>query len=138
MNGHELAACLKAYRRARASEAEIPRHDPRVRDRKGVQGPRQLALIREEPSPEPRPPSTRKPADLLRDAEPLRVGASIPQPLDTRLDALVRTAERAGERTNRRELVAALILATPTAPTELADLLHRYRRAPDRRRRLRG
>jgi hypothetical protein len=62
-------------------------------------------------------------------AEPHEIGAKVPGPLSGRLDALVEVAEAAGERTNRKELLAALILAAPASGKELARLLKRYRKA---------
>ena len=55
---------------------------------------------------------------------------SWPADIDDRLNLLVRAAAAAGERTNRAELLAALVAAADTAPDQLADLLHRYRRLP--------
>ncbi|GCE01851.1 hypothetical protein EHYA_09625 [Embleya hyalina] len=51
-----------------------------------------------------------------------------PQEIDARLDLLVRAATEAGERTNRSELLAALIASTKTTPKKLADTLRAYRR----------
>jgi hypothetical protein len=58
-----------------------------------------------------------------------RVGLDLPPPIDARIDALRQEVEAAGERTNRKELVAALLLAAPSDAEELARLLKRYRLA---------
>ncbi|MFC6067032.1 hypothetical protein [Streptomyces ochraceiscleroticus] len=55
---------------------------------------------------------------------------SWPTDIDRRLNLLVRAAAAAGERTNRAELLAALVTAAETDPDQLAELLHRYRRLP--------
>src|SRR3954453_7097711 len=68
--------------------------------------------------------------EFLRDWENRPVGLALPAPLSHRLDALVELAESAGQNTNRRELVAALILAATESPGELARLVERYRTAP--------
>src|SRR5690348_6147009 len=67
-----------------------------------------------------------------------RVGLSLPAPVSDRLDDLVTLAEATGERTNRKELVASLILAAPSAGEEVAVLLHNYRHAKARTARLSG
>ncbi|MFF5219508.1 hypothetical protein [Micromonospora sp. NPDC000442] len=61
-----------------------------------------------------------------------RIGLSLPGPISDRLDDLVALAEEAGERTNRKELVASLILAAPSVSGEISVLLHNYRRAKAR------
>ena len=52
-----------------------------------------------------------------------------PIPLDEHLDRLRERVESVGERTNRRELAAALLFAAPKDADELAVLLKRYRTA---------
>ena len=58
-----------------------------------------------------------------------QVSFRIPLALDQRLDALVQRAEDAGERTNRRELLAALLYAVDLSGDNLGDALRAYRRA---------
>ena len=58
------------------------------------------------------------------------VGLSLPLPISARLDLLVALAEQAGERTSRKEIVAACILASPDGAEELVRWLHVYRRSP--------
>jgi hypothetical protein len=72
---------------------------------------------------------TYDPDDSLADAEALQIGIAIPGPLSGRLDALVARAHATGERTNRKELLAALILAASDSDRQLTRLVRRYRRA---------
>jgi hypothetical protein len=73
---------------------------------------------------------------LLRDCPEKRVGLDLPAPLSERLDDLVRLAEDVGDRTNRKELMASLILAAPEAGESLSALLRAYRQASARAARL--
>ena len=75
-------------------------------------------------------PGTEIPLDTPLPRSPDRsVGLVLPVVLSDRLDRLVLIAEQHGERTSRREIVAALLLAAkPSGPT-LSQLIHRYRRA---------
>lgn len=61
-----------------------------------------------------------------------RIGLSLPAPISERLDDLVTLAEQTGERTNRKELIASLILAASTTGEEVAALLRNYRQAKAR------
>lgn len=61
-----------------------------------------------------------------------RIGLSLPAPISERLDDLVALVEAAGERTNRKELVALLILAAPREAEEVSVLLREYRRTKAR------
>jgi DNA-binding winged helix-turn-helix (wHTH) protein len=65
----------------------------------------------------------------LRDSPEEGIGVVVPAVLSDRIDALVVLVEEAGERTSRKELIAALILATSVVSDELATTLRRYRRA---------
>ncbi len=65
----------------------------------------------------------------MADATAFQIGIAVPGPLSARLDALVKRAHRSGERTNRKELLAALILAAPDSEANLSRLVRRYRRA---------
>jgi hypothetical protein len=58
------------------------------------------------------------------------VGLSLPLPISARIDLLVALAEQAGERTSRKEVVAACILGAPDGAEELVRWLHVYRRSP--------
>jgi hypothetical protein len=66
---------------------------------------------------------------LLRDAPEEGIGVTVPAPLSDRINALVDLLDAAGERTSRKELIAALILAARPVSDELADAVRTYRRA---------
>jgi hypothetical protein len=67
--------------------------------------------------------------ELLRESKDKQVSFRWPMAVDQRLDALVERAEAAGERTTRRELLAALIAGSDLTGEQLGDLLRRLRRA---------
>lgn len=69
------------------------------------------------------------PDDVLRHSPEVQVGVYLPLALSGRLDVLVELADRGGQPTNRKELLAALIADAPNEPDRLADLMLRYRRA---------
>lgn len=69
------------------------------------------------------------PEDRLADADAFQIGIAIPGPLSARLDLLVQRARDSGERTSRKELLAALILAGPESEATISRLLRRYRHA---------
>ncbi len=58
------------------------------------------------------------------------VGLSLPAPINVRIDLLVQLAEQAGERTSRKEIVAACILGAPDGAEELVRWLRIYRSSP--------
>src|SRR5713226_9322483 len=58
------------------------------------------------------------------------VGLSLPAPINVRIDLLVQLAEQAGERTSRKEIVAACILGSPDGAEELVRWLRIYRSSP--------
>jgi hypothetical protein len=58
------------------------------------------------------------------------VGLSLPVPINARIDLLVELAEQAGERTSRKEIVAACILGAPDGAEELVRWLRIYRGSP--------
>jgi hypothetical protein len=68
----------------------------------------------------------------LRGLEQHNIGIALSDPLSARLDALVDLVEDTGERTNRKELVAGLILAAAADGRILAALVRRYRTAAAR------
>jgi hypothetical protein len=75
-------------------------------------------------------PRRRIPSDSpLRDAPEEGIGVTVPAPLSDRINALVDLLDAAGERTSRKELIAALILAARPLSDELANTLRAYRRA---------
>lgn len=73
-------------------------------------------------------PQRKMPASTpLRDSPEQGVGLSLPIAISDRVDALVALTETAGDRTNRKELIASLILAAPALSDKLAAGLRRYR-----------
>lgn len=76
-------------------------------------------------------------SELLRDSKDKQVSFRWAMALDQRLDALVRRAEDAGERTTRREILAALIAHADYSGEELGGLLRALRPRSCRRRRAR-
>lgn len=65
----------------------------------------------------------------LVDLDERSVGLALAVPLSERLDALVRLVEASGDRTSRKELIAALILAAPPDGEDLAACVRVYRTA---------
>lgn len=57
------------------------------------------------------------------------VTIGLPGPLNERLDRLVELADEEGARTNRKELLAALVLAAPESEAQLDELVRTYRKA---------
>lgn len=73
--------------------------------------------------------SAHEPEDSLAAAAAFQIGVAIVGPLSARLDLLVQRAHDSGERTSRKELLAALILAAPENDEAISRLVRRYRRA---------
>jgi hypothetical protein len=70
----------------------------------------------------------RTPADALLGQLPeYNVGLSLPDVISARLDGLVELANRAGARTSRKELIAALLLVARPRQDELEATVRRYR-----------
>lgn len=67
--------------------------------------------------------------ELLAKAHEVNAGVSWPRPLHERVDDLVELATSVGERTTRKELVAAVVFNTPLDGPQLAKILKRYRLA---------
>jgi len=68
-------------------------------------------------------------ADGLVVRSPEKQGAvAWPLPIEAKLEVLLRRAEEAGERTSRKEVVAALIAGYNPDGKKVAALLKRYRR----------
>lgn len=65
----------------------------------------------------------------LRNAPERSIGLSLFGPLSARVDALVKLVEEHGERTNRKELIAAVILAATADPEQLSAAIRNYRGA---------
>jgi hypothetical protein len=58
-----------------------------------------------------------------------QAGISWPLPVDAKLERLLDAARAVGERTSRREIVAAIIAMTDFDGAQLSQLLRRYRLA---------
>ena len=67
---------------------------------------------------------------LLRDCPECNVGLALPFPISDRLDELVSLAESNGERTNRKEVIAALILNASASGDVLSNVLKQFRTTP--------
>ena len=67
--------------------------------------------------------------ERLRDSKDKQVGIRWPIALDQRLDDLVARADDAGASTNRRELIAALLLAADLTGTQLVEVVMTFRTA---------
>lgn len=65
--------------------------------------------------------------DRLSRSRDRQVGMRWPIALDDKLDGLLAAAEDAGERTNRKEIVAALIAACALDGPAMGELLRAYR-----------
>jgi hypothetical protein len=76
--------------------------------------------------------TTIDPDALLSDCLDVPVYTRQPSPLSVRLDELVALADKKGARTNRSEMIGALILAAREAPEDLFDRVIEYRQAPAR------
>ena len=75
----------------------------------------------------------RIPADTpLHECPERSIGLAVPFPISDRVDALVALTEAAGDRTNRKELIATLILAAPAVGDQLTTALRHYRQATAR------
>src|SRR5438067_13805257 len=73
---------------------------------------------------------TRISADTrLNDCPERSIGISLPVPLSDRVDGLVAIVTEAGDRTTRKELLGAILLATEPEAEGLATALRAYRRA---------
>ena len=70
-----------------------------------------------------------KPEASLASCAAFRIGVGVPAPLSARLDALVELANRAAANTSRKEVLAAVLLATSAEPEVLAELVRTYRTA---------
>jgi hypothetical protein len=130
LDPEQIAMRLKAYRMAKVSDAFVPGQPREVFLRPlRRQGPRTTLSAAPRSSASDRTRPEIAPGQPLRHASPYRLGPTIPRPLDRQLDLLVGQTEEVGERTSRKELAAALILAAPTSEEDVGELLRRYRRA---------
>lgn len=69
------------------------------------------------------------PETKLTACEQRSITIGLPGPLNERLDRLVELADEEGARTNRKELLAALVLAAPESAAQLDDLVRTFRKA---------
>ena len=70
-----------------------------------------------------------EPGERLIDSRDRQVGLRLPLAVDQRIDALIRRATDAGERTNRRELIAAILADSDLTGEQLGTLLRSFRTA---------
>jgi hypothetical protein len=70
-----------------------------------------------------------RPEARLTSCEEQSITIGLPGPLNERLDSLVDLADDEGAKTNRKELVAALILAASESASELANAVIALRKA---------
>ena len=78
-------------------------------------------------------PATCEPGTPVYQLPTVAVGLSVPRRLAGRLNALTGSVEAAGGQATKSEVVAALVLAAPTDPDALSELLRRYRSGQQRR-----
>jgi hypothetical protein len=64
--------------------------------------------------------------DLVADADRRKVLVALPEPIDERLEWLLRVAKAAGTPVSRSQMLAAVIANTPTGPGELARIVQQY------------
>ena len=64
--------------------------------------------------------------DLVSDADRRKVLVVVPEPVDERLERLLRVARSAGMQVSRSQMVAALIAAAPTSPDDIVVTLRGY------------
>jgi hypothetical protein len=140
--GESLRELLRSFRTAAVDESFVPGFDASFfLEPYRNQGRRPEALLRafeardaatpplEQPAGEQGQTESRLSVARLVKAPATRVGLGLPKPLDQRLDALVRLADDAGERTTRKELIAALVFGAPDSPQGVTERLRAYRGA---------
>jgi hypothetical protein len=71
--------------------------------------------------------TTLKVGDTVSSYPDRQAGISWPLPVDAKLEDLLKAARDVGERTSRREIVAAMIAMAQLSGEQLSDLLRRYR-----------
>jgi hypothetical protein len=125
-----LAVAVQDYRAASIIDALMP----------GLETHQLLNPARSRGPRPQRPSNRRETRQAARDShaelnEPLstapayRVGIAVPGPLETRVDQLVEAAHAGGIETNRREVIASLVLRASDEPEELVRTVRAYRRA---------
>jgi hypothetical protein len=63
---------------------------------------------------------------LVSDAELRNTLVSLPEPVDERLELLIRVAKAAGVRVSRSQMLAAMVAAAPTKPEGLSRMVRHY------------
>jgi hypothetical protein len=63
---------------------------------------------------------------LVSEAERRKTLVALPEPVDERLDLLIRVARTAGIQVSRSQMLAAMVADAPTAPASLSRMLRRY------------
>ena len=63
---------------------------------------------------------------LVSDAERRNTLVALPEPVDERLELLIRVTRTAGIQVSRSQILAAMVAAAPTAPAGLSRMVRRY------------
>ena len=64
--------------------------------------------------------------ELVADADRRKVLVALPEPIDQRLEWLLRVAKAAGTPVSRSQMLAAVVASAPTRPGELARIVQGY------------
>ena len=64
--------------------------------------------------------------ELVADADRRKVLIALPEPVDERLERLLRVAKAAGTPVSRSQLLAAVVASAPTGRGELARIVRHY------------
>jgi hypothetical protein len=63
---------------------------------------------------------------LVSDAQRRKTLVALPEPVDDRLELLIRVARAAGIRVSRSQMLAAMVATAPITRTALSDIVTRY------------
>jgi len=63
---------------------------------------------------------------LVSDAERRKTLVALPEPVDERLELLIRVARTAGIQVSRSQMLAAMVAAAPITPAGLSRMVTRY------------
>lgn len=63
---------------------------------------------------------------LVSDAERRNTLVALPEPVDERLELLIRVARAEGVQVSRSQMLAAMVAAAPTTPERLSRMVLRY------------
>ncbi len=64
--------------------------------------------------------------ELVVDADRRKVLIALPEPVDDRLEWLLRVAKAGGTPVSRSQMLAAVVASAPTGPGELGRIVQRY------------